>query len=136
MASATNQSIRTIYFLEKVGSKLSELELCFLWQLFQLPHLTKLLEQYPILFLVDDTLQPKLGKKFKHVKILHNHACHLDKGLINAHDFVTLAVAFFLCVILMNHSRSITSWAYSLTKCISIEEPPSLNGSWVRWKSP
>ncbi|WP_017867914.1 IS701 family transposase, partial [Ligilactobacillus pobuzihii] len=78
----------------KVGAKLSELELCVLRQLFKLPHLTELLKQYPILFLVDDTLQPKFGKKFEHVKVLHDHARHLGKEFVNAHDFVTLAVAF------------------------------------------
>lgn len=56
--------------------------------LFQLPHLTELLEEYSLLFLVDDMLQSKFGKKFEYVQILHDHARHLRK------EFVTLAVAF------------------------------------------
>lgn len=90
-----NKSLNSYYhILEKVGFKLVELELCVLRQLFQLPRLTKLLEQYPILFLVDDTFQPKLGKKFGHVKIVHDHARHVGKEFVNVHGFVTLAVAF------------------------------------------
>ncbi|HJE96016.1 MAG TPA: hypothetical protein K8V00_00215 [Ligilactobacillus acidipiscis] len=44
--------------------------------------------------MVDDTLRPKFVKKFEDVKILHDHARHLGKEFVNAHDFVTLAVAF------------------------------------------
>ena len=95
LGSFRTKTLNSYYHtLEKVGSKLSELELCVLRQLFKLPHLTGLLEEYPLLFLVDDTLQPKFGKKFEHVKILHDHARHLGKEFVNAHDFVTLAVAF------------------------------------------
>lgn len=36
----------------------------------------ELSSQYPVLFLIDDTLQPKYGKKFAHVKVLHDHALH------------------------------------------------------------
>ena len=36
----------------------------------------ELSSQYPVLFLIDDTLQPKYGKKFVYVKVLHDHALH------------------------------------------------------------
>lgn len=36
----------------------------------------ELSSQYPVLFLIDDTLQPKYGKKFAHVKVLHDYALH------------------------------------------------------------
>ncbi|GAW65092.1 hypothetical protein Lacidipiscis_02321 [Ligilactobacillus acidipiscis] len=80
--------------LEIVGAKLNKLEVCVLYQLWQLPQLTELLAQYPLLFLVDDTLQPKFGQKFAHVKVLHDHARHRGQEFVNAHDFVTLALAF------------------------------------------
>lgn len=31
------------------------------------------------------------------MKILHDHARHLGKEFVNAHDFVTLAVTFPMC---------------------------------------
>ncbi|GAW64968.1 hypothetical protein Lacidipiscis_02195 [Ligilactobacillus acidipiscis] len=95
LGSFQSKTLNSYYHtLEIVGAKLNKLEVCVLYQLWQLPQLTELLAQYPLLFLVDDTLQPKLGQKFAHVKVLHDHARHRGQEFVNAHDFVTLALAF------------------------------------------
>ena len=44
--------------------------------LLEIDLLQELSSQYPVLFLIDDTLQPKYGKKFVYVKVLHDHALH------------------------------------------------------------
>lgn len=47
-----------------------------------------------MLFPIDDALQPKYGKKFAHVKILHDHALHTGKAYVNTYDFITLGIVF------------------------------------------
>src|SRR5699024_9570709 len=80
--------------LSVIGEKLSIIELKVLQSLLEIDLFQELSSQYPVLFLIDDTLQPKYGKKFAHVKVLHDHALHIGKAYVNALDFVTLGIAF------------------------------------------
>ena len=71
------KSLNTYYHtLSVIGEKLGILELKVLQSLLEIDRFQELSSQYPVLFLIDDTLQPKYGKKFAHVKVLHDHALH------------------------------------------------------------
>ncbi|MGO5436250.1 IS701 family transposase [Enterococcus cecorum] len=89
------KSLNTYYHtLSVIGEKLGILELKVLQSLLEIDRFQELSSQYPVLFLIDDTLQPKYGKKFAYVKVLHDHALHTGKAYVNTHDFVTLGIAF------------------------------------------
>lgn len=76
------KSLNTYYHtLEVIDEKLSILELKTLQSPLSIDALQALSDEYSILFLIDDTLQPKYGKQFEHVKILHNHALHTGKTI-------------------------------------------------------
>lgn len=89
------KSLNTYYHtLEVIGEKLSVLELKVLQDLLNLNLFDELSCKSPVLFPIDDTLQPKYGKKFAHVKILHDLALHTGKAYVNTYDFITLGIYF------------------------------------------
>lgn len=52
------------------------------------------LDSYPVFLCVDDTMVPKVGKKFEQVSILFDHAAHNGNSYLNGHCFVSV----MLCV--------------------------------------
>ena len=58
------KSLNTYYHtLSVIGEKLGIIELKVLQSLLEIDRFQELSSQYPVLFLIDDTLQPKYGKK-------------------------------------------------------------------------
>lgn len=89
------KKLNTYYHTLKVlGEKLDILEFSVVQWILSFDTITGTSKEYPILFFADDTIQPKYGKKFEYVKVLHDHAMHTGKVYVNAHSFVTLTIAF------------------------------------------
>lgn len=85
------------YFLADDNLELSKMAICTLSKALSLiqPHVK---DKVTVYLMVDDTLQPKFGKKFECCGTLFDHADHSGTPYKNGHCFVSLAMGLPLLI--------------------------------------